>query len=74
MTEQRYLQWMAVWEWFQRRPQQADTDSLYDLLNEMWQEDRQATNEVQMAGFLEAWRGGRGETIGMGDGPRSRLW
>jgi hypothetical protein len=41
MTEERRKQWMAVFEWFQHQTGTPELDSLWTLLNELLQQDRQ---------------------------------
>jgi hypothetical protein len=53
MTRERYAQWMAVWKWFQGKNASAELVILYDTLNEMWQQDRQASTPEQLAAYSE---------------------
>jgi len=48
MTRERYSQWMAVWKWFQEQKGSTELEALYDMLNDMWQEDRQSTTPEQI--------------------------
>jgi hypothetical protein len=39
MTRERYAQWMKVWRWFQTQPRTHGLENLYEMLNELWQQD-----------------------------------
>ena len=39
---------MAVWKWFQKQKGSTELEALYDMLNDMWQEDRQSTTPEQI--------------------------
>jgi hypothetical protein len=54
MTEERYFQWMTVWGCIQGSTSQLPP-SLYDKLNEMWQQDRKGCTEGQLATYAGAW-------------------
>ena len=56
MTRERYSQWMEVWRWFQGQRRSRELEVLCDMLNKMWQEDRQATPDWQLAQYSESLR------------------
>ena len=53
MTRERYSQWMAVWKWFQAQNRTPELETVYNLLNEMWQQDRQATSPDNLASYSQ---------------------
>ena len=58
MTRTRYFQWLTVFEWFQTVSRTPKLEMLYDLLNEMMQEDRKGCTEEQLAAYAGAWASG----------------
>jgi hypothetical protein len=54
MTRERYAQWMKVWRWFQTQPRTHGLENLYEMLNELWQQDRQSSTPDQFANYLQA--------------------
>jgi hypothetical protein len=44
---------MAVWKWFQSQKGYSELEALYEMLNEMWQQDRQSTTAEQLAEYSQ---------------------
>jgi len=42
---------MAVWKWFQEQNRPSELEALYDMLNDMWQEDRKSSTPEELAGY-----------------------
>jgi hypothetical protein len=50
---------MAVWKWFQlTHSSSGSLEPLYDMLNEIWQEDRKTCTQDQLAAYAAAWASG----------------
>ena len=50
---------MAVWKWFSRAPKSISSHelgALYDVLNDMWQEDCKSSTPEQVAAYSQAFR------------------
>jgi hypothetical protein len=44
---------MAVWKWFQQQKRSSELEALYDMLNNMWQEDRESCTSEQLTEYAE---------------------
>jgi hypothetical protein len=55
MTIERYFQWMRVWKWFAATPQTSGLENLHDMLNVIWQDERENTTAYQLSEFGAAW-------------------
>lgn len=53
MNEERRKQWMAVFEWFQHQTGTPELGSLWTLLDELLQQDRDIEQDPEFQRFLE---------------------
>ena len=53
MTKERYAQWMAVWQWIQEQEGSSELATLFQLLNEIWQQDRQTSTAEEFAAYSQ---------------------
>lgn len=53
MTKERYAQWMAVWKWLREQEPSSELGNLFQLLNEMWQQDRQTSTAEELAAYSQ---------------------
>lgn len=44
---------MSAWRWIQTQNRTPELEILYTLLNEMWQQDRQATTADELAAYSQ---------------------
>jgi len=61
MTIDRYATWTAVWEWFQGADTKAAIsrehwDSLYELLNKLYLDERKNAKPVELAAHARLMR------------------
>jgi hypothetical protein len=59
MLNRRYAEWTAVWDWFRLTNTKevvprADWDALYNLLNDIWQEERSHASPEELAAHAGA--------------------
>jgi hypothetical protein len=46
---------MSVWKWFVTRTEIEEVAALYNLLNELWQEERNLASPDELAEHARAW-------------------
>lgn len=59
MKEERYAEWIAVWDWFattntREIVPRENWNSLYELLNGMWQDEREDATPEELAAHAGA--------------------
>jgi len=55
MTRERYFQWMRIWKWFAKDASPLGLGDLHNLLNNIWQDERQNSTAEELAAHLSAW-------------------
>jgi hypothetical protein len=55
VTRERYFQWMRIWKWFAMDASPLGLGNLHNLLNHIWQDERQNSTAEQLAEHLSAW-------------------
>ena len=55
MTRERYFQWMRIWKWFAMDASPLGLGTLHDLLNVIWQDERQNSTAEELAEHSSAW-------------------